>query len=164
MALDRTLLVSNSENWTSYFANGLLGSDVFPPVSRIAATQRCTGLRVVKAPKATIFEAYECPERGGSITNHRRTIYAARDGRWTFGSTGDPYPFENVSNYEAKTIRDRFTPDLLDAFLEGLGAPLEPYPKTKELKAVLFVQKGKSPQLKRWTYADVQAGLPWKRA
>lgn len=164
MALDRTLFVSNGENWTSYFANGLLGSDVFLPVSRIAATHRCSGLRVVKAPKATIFEAYECRERGGDITNYRRTIYAARDGRWTFGSTGEPYPFEDVSRYEARNIRERFTPGLLDDLLTGLGAPLEPFPKIKNLKAALFVLGRKSPHLQRWTYAEVQAGLPWKRA
>lgn len=164
MALDRTLFVSNGENWTSYFANGLLGSDAFLPVSRIAAAHQCTGLRVVKAPKATIFEAYECPERGGSVTNHRRTIYAAQDGRWVFGSTGEPYPFEDVSRYEAKWVRDRFTPDFLADLLKGLGAPLEPFPKVKKLRAILFVRENAAPQLSRWTYHEVQAGLPWKRA
>jgi hypothetical protein len=41
MALDRTLLVANGDNWTSYFANGLLGSDAFLPVSRMAAACQC---------------------------------------------------------------------------------------------------------------------------
>ncbi len=164
MALDRALLVSNGKNWTSYFANGLFGSDVIPPVSRIAAARECTGLRVVKSPNATIFEAYESRQRGGDVTNHRRTVFAARDGGWKFGSSGEPYPFEDVRRFEARRIRDRFTPEHLDDLLVGLGAPLSPLPQAAEHSAVLFVQDEKAPHLKRWTFADVQAGLPWKRA
>ena len=57
MAVDRTLLVANGKDWTSYFANGLLGSDVFLPVSRIAAARGCTGLRIARVPQATPFSA-----------------------------------------------------------------------------------------------------------
>ena len=164
MASDRALLVANGKNWTSYFNNSLLGSDVFLEVSRLARTHCCTGLRIVKKPKATIFEAYDCPERGGEApNNYRRSIYAARDGKWTFGSSGAPYPFEDISLYEAKRIRDRFTPEMLDNILRGLGAPLEPFPIRKKLRAKLFVFDGRAPQLPRWTYAEVQAGQPWKR-
>ena len=162
MALDRTLLVSNGNRWTSYFANGLIGSDVFLPVSRMAGACGCTGLRVHRSSKATIFEAYEGPERGGRINNYRRSIYVAREGGWKFGSTGEPYPFEDVSRYEAKRVRDRFTPAHLDDLLDGLGAPLTPLPKAQTLAAVLFVHHDKVPQAARWTYAEVQAGLPWK--
>jgi len=162
MALDRTLLVSSGA-WTSYFANGLFGSDVFMPVSRIAASYECTGLRVARSADATIFEAYESTERGGDVTNYRRAIYAARDGKWTFGSTGDPYPFEDVTRYEAKSIRDRFTPAHLDSLLSGLGAPLDPFPQGEDLDAILFVQPDKAPHLQRWSREDVQSGRPWQR-
>jgi hypothetical protein len=164
MALDRTLLVANGCDWTSYFANGLLGSDVFLPVSRMAAAQACTGLRVVRSPEGTIFEAYESPERGGNAINSRRSIHAVRDGRWAFGSHGAPYPFEDVRRYEAKRIRDRFTPEHLDDLLAGLGAPLTPLPDTRDLRAFLFVRPDKARTRARWTYAEVQAGLPWRRA
>jgi len=163
MALDRALLVANGLNWTSYFANGLLGSDVFQPVSQIAAARKCTGLRVVKSRDATILENYESQERGGDVTHHRRTIFATRDGRWTFGSSGEPYQFEDVGRYAARSIRDRFTPEHLDDLLVGLGAPLNPLPHAETHSAVLFVQDQKAPQLKRWTFEDVQHGLPWKR-
>lgn len=163
MALDRTLLVANGSDWTSYFANGLLGSDVFLPVSRMAAAQACTGLRVVRSPKGTIFEAYESPERGGNKINCRRSLYAARDGRWVFGSSGVPYPFEDVTRYEATRIRDRFTPAHLDDLLAGLGAPQAPLPEAPLLRAVLFVQPDQGRTVARWTFAEVQAGLPWRR-
>ena len=163
MACDRALLVANGSDWTSYFNNSLLGSDVFLEVSGLAGTHFCTGLRIVKQPTATIFEAYECPDRGGEPpNNYRRSIYAAKDGKWTFGSTGTPYPFEDVSRYEAKRIRDRFTPELLDDILKGLGAPLEPYPSPGRLSAKLLVFEERAMQLPRWSYAEVQSGLPWK--
>lgn len=164
MALDRTLLVANGDNWTSYFANGLFGSDVFLPVSRMAAARGCTGLRVARSTTATIFEAYECPERGGDGLNSRRSIFAARDGGWKFGSSGEPYAFEDVSRYGAKRIRDRFTPEHLDDLLAGLGAPLSPLPLDRPLTAALFVREASAPHLARFSYAQVQAGLPWKRA
>ncbi|AZQ66022.1 hypothetical protein EF888_02090 [Silicimonas algicola] len=163
MALDRALLVANGNMWTSYFANGLIGSDVFLPVSRMAAARGCTGVRVARSSTATIFASYEGPERGGRINNHRRSIYVAREGGWKFGSAGDPYPFEDVSLYEAKRVRDRFTPAHLDDLLAGLGAPLGPLPDAPKLEAVMFVHHDRAPQLRRWTYSEVQAGLPWKR-
>jgi hypothetical protein len=164
MALDRTLLVANGDNWTSYFANGLLGSDAFPPVSRMAAARGCTGVRVVRLPDATIFEAYESPERGGDGLNYRRSVFAARDGRWKFGSSGEPYAFEDVSRYDAKHVRDRFTPEHLNTLLAGLGAPSGPLPEDRPLAAVLFVRVSRAPHLARFSYAEVQAGIPWKRA
>lgn len=164
MAVDRTLLVANGDSWTSYFNNSLLGSDVFLEVSRLADTHGCTGLRIVNQPTATIFEAFECPERGGvAPNNHRRSIFASKDGKWSFGSTGAPYPFEDVSRYEAKRIRDRFTPEMLDDILRGLGAPTAPVPSRKKLRATLLVFEDHAPQLPRWTYSEVQAGLPWER-
>lgn len=164
MACDRALLVANGDNWTSYFNNSLYGSDVFLEVSRLAGTHCCTGLRIVKQPTATILEAYECEARGGEApNNNRRSIFAAKDGKWAFGSTGSPYPFEDVSRYEAKRIRDRFTPDLLDDILKGLGAPLEPYPQLEKLRARLFTFEERALHLPRWNYAEVQARLPWKR-
>lgn len=163
MALDRTLLVANGDSWTSYFANGLIGSDVFLPVSRMAAARGCTGLRVVRSRTATIFEAYESPERGGNILNSRRSICAAREGGWEFRSSGEPYAFEDLSRYEAKRVRDRFTPEHLDDLLAGLGAPLSPLPEDQKLDAILFAREAKASHLARWSYAEVQAGLPWKR-
>lgn len=164
MATDKHLFVANGECWTSYFNNSLLGSDVFLELSRLAGSHCCTALRIVKQPTATIFEAYECPDRGGEPPlNERRTIQAAKDGRWTFGSSGTPYPFEDVSRYEAKRIRDRFTPEMLDDILKGLGAPTAPFPSREKLRAILFVFEDRGAQLARWSFSEVQAGLPWKR-
>jgi hypothetical protein len=164
MAVDRTLLLANGESWTSYFANGLLGSDVFLTVSRIAAAHDCTGLRLMKAPDATIFEAYENQARGGDQSNYRRSISAVRDGDWRFSASGAPYPFEDTRHLAARRIKDRFTPEHLDAILVGLGAPREPLPATQMHRGILFTQDGKAPNLKRWTYAEVQAGDPWNQA
>ncbi|WP_131824993.1 hypothetical protein [Yoonia rosea] len=164
MALDRTMLIAHGPTWTSYFANGLLGSDAVLPVSRIAAMNGCTGLRICRSSKATLLEVYESPERGGDGLNLRRTIYAAQDGKWTFGNSGTPYPFESTEQYTEKRIKDRFTPKHLDAMLDGLGAPVTPLPPLDQHNAVLFVQDGaKASRLTLYSYAQVQAKEPWKR-
>jgi hypothetical protein len=164
MAIDRAVLVSHGPGWTAFFQNGLLGSDVFLPVSRMAARALCTGLRVCRDPMAVMLDVYEAPERGGTITNNRRSIWAAKDGnRWSFGSKGEPFPFEDTSSFSARKLRDRFTSDHLDRLLVGLGAPLQPLPDTSELSAVLF-QRRDPPSFPLFSFAEVQAGLPWKRS
>jgi hypothetical protein len=77
---------------------------------------------------------------------------------------GEPYAFEDVSGYEAKRVRDRFTLGHLDGLLAGLGAPSGPLPEDRPLVAALFIRDSQAPHLSRWSYAEVQSGLPWKRA
>jgi hypothetical protein len=113
---------------------------------------------------ATIFEAFESQERGGDRINCRRSIDATFEGRWKFRSSGEPYAFEDLSRYEARRVRDRFTPEHLGALLAGLGAPSAPLPEARPLTAVLFVRDSAAPHLARFSYAQVQTGVPWQRA
>ena len=49
-------------------------------------------------------------------------IYAANDGgKWCFDESGVAFPFEEVEKYGAKKIRDRFTGEMLDNYLNHLG-------------------------------------------
>jgi hypothetical protein len=65
---------------------------------------------------STILETYA--EDGST----RRTIFAANDGgNWKFDQIGTPYTFEDPALYRKKKIRDRFTPEVLKAYLEKLG-------------------------------------------
>jgi hypothetical protein len=67
------------------------------------------------------------PEQPGKILNYVRAIYAANDGgRWVFGHSGEPFPFEQVEQYQAHRVRDRFTFDMLKDYLRHLGlSPFE---------------------------------------
>lgn len=56
----------------------------------------------------------------------RRAIWVMQDGssRWTFGSMGEPFEFEDTTRYEAKRKRDRFGPEALEECMRGLGIQL----------------------------------------
>jgi len=47
-------------------------------------------------------------------------------GRWVFGQSGEPFPFEKLEHYQARRVRDRFTFDMLKDYLRHLGlSPFE---------------------------------------
>ena len=51
-----------------------------------------------------------------------RYVSASNDGgRWVFHIGGEPQTFENLAAYEAKKVRARFTPEMLDEYLRALG-------------------------------------------
>ena len=131
----RLLFLPTRSNWTAYFENGWRGNDV----SAVSVLNRRLGCRVIRAAYiphtirktptgqrgrygATILEIYAAKPIAGSPLNVQRSIYVANDGgRWKFGAHGEPLPFEQMERYQAKTIRDRFTPDMLDDYLRHLG-------------------------------------------
>ena len=50
-----------------------------------------------------------------------------QDGRWEFYQSGEPLPFEDLEAYERRRVRDRFTPEMLDAYCAALGLrPFDP--------------------------------------
>ena len=67
------------------------------------------------------------PEQPGKIRNTVRALGAANDGgRWVFEQSGEPFPFEQVEQYQARRVRDRFTFEMLKDYLRHLGlAPFE---------------------------------------
>lgn len=57
--------------------------------------------------------------------NAKRHIYAANDGgSWKFGVSSEPMAFENVKQYEATKIRERFVPEILGEYLSNFGIHL----------------------------------------
>jgi hypothetical protein len=114
----------------AYVDNGWTGTDAASAMGYMARTLGCRGLRVVAVPHtlrkdkgrygAVMLEVY-----GPSQThwlNYLRTLYAANDGgRWVFGQSGEPFPFEKLEQYQARRVRDRFTFDMLKDYLRHLG-------------------------------------------
>ena len=57
--------------------------------------------------------------------NYERSISAANDGgRWVFSATGTVRPYENIAQYDAPRVRDRFTPEMLEKYCVALGIKL----------------------------------------
>ena len=130
----RMLFVQTVGEWTAFFDNGWKGTDVFSTGAFLAKKIGCRGVRAVCVPGtleketekkggrygATMFELYSAHQT--DFLNIERAISAANDGgKWVFSANGTQQPFEDVSRYTARSVVDRFTPEMLDQYLQALG-------------------------------------------
>jgi len=153
----RYLFVPTRGQWTAYFDNGWCGSDPSSVVSYLAEQIGCLGVRAAWVPNtlrnrkgrlgSVVFEVYDKPN---PILNIRRSVYLVNEGNWTnnwdFGTSGEPFPFEQTERYQAKRKTDRFTPEMLDTYLKEFGIDAfseDFYVATKENPAKLVSMKGK---------------------
>ncbi|MFL5349254.1 MAG: hypothetical protein ACJ8AT_31020 [Hyalangium sp.] len=133
----RRLFIPTRSAWTAYVADQWTGTDAASPMSAMARRLSIRCLRVVAVPHtrrknqgvrygAVMLEVYG-PEQPGKISNTVRALAAANDGgRWVFEQSGEPFPFEQVEQYQARRLRDRFTFEMLKDYLRHLGlAPFE---------------------------------------
>ncbi|HVG61569.1 MAG TPA: hypothetical protein VNA24_23620 [Hyalangium sp.] len=132
----RHLFIPTHSAWTAYVADQWTGTDAASPMSAMARRLSIRGLRVVAVPHtlrgnqgrygAVMLEVYG-PEQPGKISNTVRALGASNDGgRWVFDQSGEPFPFEQVEQYQARRVRDRFTFEMLKDYLRHLGlAPFE---------------------------------------
>lgn len=127
----RLAFIPTQSAWTAYFDNGPQGTDAAGLVNVLAQKLNCRGIRAVLVPNtmpskpskeahgrygATMLEVY------GSDRKPIRIIYAANDGgKWVFGESGVPFPFEEMAKYNEKKIRDKFTGEMLCGYLKNLG-------------------------------------------
>lgn len=131
----RHLFMPTRSAWTAYVENAREGTDAASAMGYMARTVGCRGMRVVAVPHtyrkgqgrygAVMLEVYG-PHRTHWL-NHLRTIHASNEGgRWVFGQSGEPFPFEKLERYQERRVRDRFTFDMLKEYLSHLGlAPFE---------------------------------------
>jgi hypothetical protein len=126
----RYLFIPTRSAWTAYVDNGWRGTDVGGAMRYMARTLSCRGLRVGAVPHTLrkdkgrygilVLEVYG-PQQGDWL-NYLRHIYVSNDGgRWVFGQSGEPFPFEKLEQYQARRVRDRFTFDMLKDYLRHLG-------------------------------------------
>jgi hypothetical protein len=118
---------ATKSNWSVYFDNSNLGTQSATVMPVIAKKLNCEGIRVVQVkqtlpakPKkdsrgnfgATILEVF------GTDMDYKRSIAAVNDGgRWVFEQSGAPYPFEDLSAYDRRLKRERFTEEMLVNYL-----------------------------------------------
>jgi hypothetical protein len=133
----RHLFIPTRSAWTAYVSSQWTGTDAVSPMRSMARRLSIRCLRVVAVPHtlrknqgvrygAVMLEVYG-PEQPGKISNTVRALAAANDGgRWVFEQSGEPFPFEQVEQYQARRVRDRFTFEMLKDYLRHLGlAPFE---------------------------------------
>jgi len=126
----RHLFLPTRSPWTAYVESGWGGTDAGSAMPAMARRLGCRGMRVVAVPHtlrgdkgrygAVMFELYG-PQQTHWL-NYLRTLYVSNDGgRWVFGQSGEPLPFEKLERYQARKVRDRFTFDMLAEYLHHLG-------------------------------------------
>jgi len=172
--MKRQLLVPTTGEWTAYFASGIQGSDPSRLMSSLAMELGVIAMRVCSTPStqrfpATIWEVYAPEALGGSPPlGYRRSIAAANDGgRWVFEQSGEPFPFEDLSAYQAKRKRDRFNRELLQSYLREFQ--LDPfnesfYAISRSSPALLLARTlGWERAPEEFTLTEVCQGVPWQR-
>jgi len=131
----RVLFWSVNRDWTVYFDNSGAGTEAATVMPVLSGRLEVDAVRVgmsedirdsstgqIMCYPATIFEYY-------TLGTARRTVFATNDGgKWKFDAIGDPFPFEDLQRYGAKTVRDRFTQDMLLLYLGKLGISLDEIP------------------------------------
>jgi len=133
----RHLFIPTRSAWTAYVENGWTGTDAYSHISYMAQRLSIRCLRVVAVPHtlrkhgggrygAVMLDMYG-PKQPGKLNNYVRALGASNDGgRWVFDQSGEPFPFEQVEQYQARRVRDRFTFEMLKDYLHHLGlSPFE---------------------------------------
>ncbi len=122
----RFLFMPTRSEWIAFLDNGHLGTDD-SAISYMAEKLRTTSIRATCAPTETP-KGWPCVylimygAKSKNFINEVRTIGASYDGyKWSFDLIGEVQPFEETERYLARRIRDRFTPDMLDRYLQALG-------------------------------------------
>lgn len=143
-----------NEEWTLYFDNGRLGTDVSPPCV-LASRLHTDGIRISLADHAVDQNSEQVLQYGATIFEYfenatvRRSIFAANDGgKWVFGQTGPAFPFEDENSYRARLVRDRFPRTLLLHYLQELNASLDGTRTSffEHGPGKLFVKSGQMPR------------------
>lgn len=123
----RFLFIPTASQWTAFFDNGHQSTDAFAPMSYLAQELGCRGLRVGYVPEngsgkrqpARIFELYG-PHQTEWL-NVVRALGVVFDKHWSFHASGQVQDFEQPERYGLKPVKERFTPEMLDAYLKALG-------------------------------------------
>lgn len=162
---DRYLFLptANTE-WTAVYDNDKMGSE---PHSLTAALHRRFGfetIEVISIPHTITSDKmrgrYGCIALIYHHAGGERWVRAMNDGRWHFGTTGDPLPFEDLQAYQRPRHRDRFTHDMLADYL----AALDLHPFDVDFYApggvgTIVEEVNQNFPRKHWTLAQARSGI-----
>ncbi len=127
------LVIETHSPWTAVFMGHPSGPQSAIP--HLSKTNKCRGVFVSCVPDtydpqqhrgtwgAVQFMTYAANSK--ALLNDERTVQAVNEsGKWRFESSGVAYPFEDVSKYDARLVKDRFSCDMLQDYCDNLGIKL----------------------------------------
>ncbi len=115
----RFLFIPTNSKWTIFIDNGVLGTDrVVPKV--LSEFLNTNTIYIFSDPIAheTLFEFY----RHNELV---RFVGVSKDNGWKFHQYGKPFDFEDITSFNKRLIKDRFTPSILAKYLAHFGIQLE---------------------------------------
>lgn len=160
------VFVPVGENISAMFSNCWTGLDPSPLSSLAVNHCNTKGIRMTvvsrnhrgKRYDSRILEVYS-PDAEDPF-RVERSIYCANDGgKWKFGTSGKPYPFEDISKYKNKNIRERFSASDVWAFLShfNINANNEEFYINSEngMLHEVFIKGGPLPNIREVALEDL---------
>ena len=136
----KVMVSETQSNWCVYVNNSPNGTDLYadPPylceklgVREIAVTLVRDIPKIKPGSTQFLYEDYTRAEKVLSATGTgwcdqfpRRYIAAHHESRWEFVDQGEPLPFEEVEQYQARRIKDRLTPEMVERYCSHFGIDL----------------------------------------
>ena len=136
----KVMVSETQSNWCVYVNNSPNGTDLYadPPylceklgVREIAVTLVRDIPKIKPGSIQFLYEDYTRAEKVLSPTGTgwcdqfpRRYIAAHHESRWEFVDQGEPLPFEEVEQYQARRIKDRLTPEMVERYCSHFGIDL----------------------------------------
>lgn len=162
---DRYLLLPTANpEWTAVYDNDRMGSE---PHSLTAALHRQFGfetIEIVSIPHTITPDRMRGKYGRVAFVYHHATgerwVRAMNDGRWRFGTVGDPLPFEDLQAYQRPRHQDRFTHRMLVDYL----AALDLHPFDVDFYApsgvgTIVEELDQDFPRKHWTLAQARSGI-----
>jgi hypothetical protein len=123
----RTLLVETDGEWTAVFSPGADSHGSSRLAGALGTMVIRTNWRAHVVVGGEIVQHGDCAlwtwqsdGRHGTVSG--RSIQASRqESRWVWNALREPFPFEDLSRYERRLVRDRFDLGLLNEYCRQLG-------------------------------------------
>lgn len=139
---NRFIVASTTDSsWSAIFSNAARGNEPSSAIAVLSKALQTNGVLVSyvpdvpRIPGETLGRLGSCrffytefdPRSSERIALPTRTIYLARQSgsKWLFEAKGEPLPFEETPSYARRKVRDRFTPEMLEAYCRAIG--LDPF-------------------------------------
>ena len=136
----KVMVSETQSNWCVYVNNSPNGTDLYadPPylceklgVREIAVTLVRDIPKIKPGSIQFLYKDYTRAEKVLSATGTgwcdqfpRRYIAAHHESRWEFVDQGEPLPFEEVEQYQARRIKDRLTPEMVERYCSHFSIDL----------------------------------------
>ena len=136
----KVMVSETQSNWCVYVNNSMHGTclNSDPPylceklgVREIAVTLVRDIPKIKPGSTQFLYKDYTRAEKVLSATGTgwcdqfpRRYIAAHHESRWEFVDQGDPLPFEEIEQYQARRIKDRLTPEMVERYYSHFGIDL----------------------------------------